>query len=123
MSFLWSPPFPVGIINIHLTGGIFQAVNAATPPAFHVEVVLVRVGVLIAPETIGIGHFALDRAKRRAYWQPLALRRDPQAGRFLFARGGPHVGRHERHRARLGRSTLPWCPCHLPPPSFSPSRN
>jgi hypothetical protein len=37
MSFLLLLLFTVGLLVTQMTGGIFQAVNASTPPAVHVR--------------------------------------------------------------------------------------
>lgn len=71
LSFLLSRLFPVGVIVVQLAGGIFQPVNASTPSAYHVGVVLLTAGILTVPLAIFTGHGALDWAKHRAYRWPL----------------------------------------------------
>jgi hypothetical protein len=71
VSFLLSLVFPIGVIAVQLAGGVFQAVNASTPPAYHVGVALLIAGVLTVPLAIFTGHGALDRARQRAYRWPL----------------------------------------------------
>jgi hypothetical protein len=71
VSFLLSLVFPVGVIVLQLAGGVFQPVNASTPPAYHVGMALLIASALTAPLALVTGHSALDGAKRRAYRQPL----------------------------------------------------
>jgi len=71
LSFLLSLVFPTGVLVIELAGGVFQPVNASTPPAYHVGVAMLMAGVLTVPVAIITGHSALDWAKRRAYRWPL----------------------------------------------------
>jgi hypothetical protein len=71
VSFLLALVFPAGVILAQLAGGVFQPVNASTPPAYHAGVALLMAGVLAVPLALFAGHGALDRASRRAYRWPL----------------------------------------------------
>ena len=70
-SFPLSLVFPVNVIVLQLAGGVFQPVNASTPPAYHVGMALLIAGALTVPLTLVTGHSALDGARRRAHRQPL----------------------------------------------------
>lgn len=71
VSFLLSLVFPIGVLVVQLAGGVFQPVNASTPPAYYVGVALMDAGILAVPLAIFTGHGALDWAKHRAYRWPL----------------------------------------------------
>jgi hypothetical protein len=71
MSFMLSCVFPVGVVVVQVAGGVFQAVNASTPLAYHVGVALLIAGIPAVLLALFIGHGALDRAKHRAYRWPL----------------------------------------------------
>jgi hypothetical protein len=71
VSLLLALVFPVGVILVQLSGGVFQPVNASTPPAYQIGVALLMAGVLAMPLALFTGHGALDRARRRAYRRPL----------------------------------------------------
>jgi hypothetical protein len=70
-SFLLSLVFPVGAAVLQLSGGLFQPVNASTPPAYHVGVALLLAATVSVPVAILAGHAALDRARCGAHRQPL----------------------------------------------------
>lgn len=67
VSFLLSLVFPVGVLVVQLAGGVFQSVNASTPPAYHIGMALLIAGVLAVPLAIFTGYGALDWAKHRVY--------------------------------------------------------
>lgn len=71
VSFLLSLVFPVGVILLQLGGGIYQTVDAFTPPAYRVGVALLIAGIPATLLAIVTGHLALRWAKRRSYQQPL----------------------------------------------------
>ncbi len=71
VSFLLSLVFPIGVLVVQRAGGVFQPVNASTPPAYHVGVALLSAGVLAVPLALVTGHSALDWAKHRTYRWPL----------------------------------------------------
>jgi hypothetical protein len=71
VSVLLSLVAPVGLIIFQLGGGLYEPVNASTPPAYHVGLVVQLVGIPATLLAIGTGHSALDTAKRRSYRQPL----------------------------------------------------
>lgn len=62
---------PVGFIVFQLGGGLYGPIDASRPPAYHIGVALQYAGVPAMLLAIGIGHSALDSAKRRSYRWPL----------------------------------------------------
>lgn len=71
VGFLLSLVFPVGVVLLQLGGGIYQVVDAFTPPAYRVGQALLIAGMPATLLAIVMGHIALRWAKRRSYQRPL----------------------------------------------------